>query len=53
MLYEVITGISIFQPDEGVDTGPIYLQRGGVPISPTDTTASLYFDKLYPLGVEA
>jgi methionyl-tRNA formyltransferase len=47
------SGISVFQPDEGVDTGPLYLQKGGVPISPIDTTASLYFDKLYPMGVEA
>lgn len=47
------SGISVFQPDEGVDTGPLYLQRGGVPIEPTDTMASLYFDKLYPMGVEA
>ena len=40
------------QPDEGVDTGPLYLQQGGVPIESTDTMASLYFDKLYPMGVE-
>lgn len=46
------SGISIFQPDEGVDTGPLYLQKTGVPIEPTDTMASLYFDKLYPMGVE-
>jgi methionyl-tRNA formyltransferase len=46
------SGISIFQPDEGVDTGPLFLQQGGVEISPTDTMASLYFDKLYPMGVE-
>lgn len=46
------SGISIFQPDEGVDTGPLYLRRGGVPIESTDTMASLYFDKLYPMGVE-
>jgi formyltetrahydrofolate dehydrogenase len=46
------SGISIFQPDEGVDTGPLYRQVGGVPIEPTDTMASLYFDKLYPMGVE-
>lgn len=52
MLGETESGISIFQPDEGVDTGPLYLQRGGVPIEPTDTMASLYFDKLYPMGVE-
>lgn len=47
------SGISVFQPDAGVDTGPLYLQRRGVPIAPSDTAASLYFDKLYPLGVEA
>ena len=47
------SGISVFQPDDGVDTGPLYSQRGGVPISPIDNTASLYFDKLYPIGVEA
>ena len=46
------SGISIFQPDDGVDTGPLYLKTGGVPIEPTDTMASLYFDKLYPMGVE-
>ncbi len=47
------SGISVFQPDEGVDTGPLYLQKAGVSIAPTDSMASLYFDKLYPLGVEA
>jgi methionyl-tRNA formyltransferase len=47
------TGVSVFQPDEGVDTGPLYLQRRGYSISNTDNTASLYFDTLYPLGVEA
>ncbi len=47
------TGVTVFRPDEGVDTGPIVVQRGGIEISSTDTTASLYFDKLYPLGVEA
>lgn len=46
------SGISVFQPDEGVDTGPLYLQKRGVPIEATDTMASLYFDKLYPMGVE-
>ena len=47
------TGVTVFRPDEGVDTGPIVVARGGVSISPEDTTASLYFKKLYPLGVEA
>ena len=46
-------GVTVFRPDEGVDTGPIVIQKGGVPIGPRDTSASLYFDQLYPLGVEA
>lgn len=50
---ETESGISIFQPDAGVDTGPLYLQRRGIPIAPTDTAASLYFDKLYGPGVDA
>ncbi len=47
------TGVTVFQPDAGVDTGPIVLQKGGVPIDDTDTAATLYFQKLYPLGVDA
>ncbi|MBM4430459.1 MAG: methionyl-tRNA formyltransferase, partial [Chloroflexi bacterium] len=46
------TGLTIFWPDEGIDTGPILLQKE-VEISPDDTVGSLYFDKLFPLGVEA
>jgi methionyl-tRNA formyltransferase len=46
-------GVTVFRPDAGVDTGPIAVQKGGVPIAPTDTAASLYFDKLYPLGLDA
>jgi len=47
------TGVTVFRPDAGVDTGPIVVQRGGVTIGPHDNAASLYFDKLYPLGLEA
>lgn len=47
------TGVTVFVPDAGVDTGPIVVQKGGVVIGDSDTAASLYFDKLYPLGVEA
>ena len=46
-------GVSVFRPDEGVDTGPIVIQKRGVEVLPSDNAASLYFDKLYPLGVEA
>jgi len=46
------TGITILWPDAGIDTGPILLQKE-VEISPSDTVGSLYYDKLFPLGVEA
>lgn len=49
---ETKTGLTIFWPDKGIDTGPILLQKE-VEIAPDDTTASLYFNKLFPLGVEA
>lgn len=47
------SGVTVFVPDEGVDTGPVVVQKGGVSIDDTDTTGSLFFKKLYPLGVEA
>jgi methionyl-tRNA formyltransferase len=49
---ETKTGITIFWPDRGVDTGPILLQKE-VEISPDDTVGTLYFEKLFPLGIEA
>lgn len=47
------SGVTVFRPDEGVDTGPIVVQKGGVAIEPHHTAASLYFEQLYALGVEA
>ncbi|MCH8102992.1 MAG: methionyl-tRNA formyltransferase, partial [Chloroflexi bacterium] len=49
---ETKTGLSIFWPDKGLDTGPILLQKE-VEIGPDDTLGSIYFDSLYPMGVEA
>jgi methionyl-tRNA formyltransferase len=46
------TGLSIFWPDAGIDTGPILLQKS-VDIGPDDTAGSLYFDRLFPMGVDA
>lgn len=46
------TGLTIFRPSEGLDEGPIILQRA-VPIGPDDTLGSVYFDRLFPLGVAA
>src|SRR5216684_2349568 len=46
------TGLSIFWPDNGLDTGAVLLQKK-TPISATDTLGSVYFDRLFPMGVEA
>ena len=46
------TGLSIFWPDAGIDTGPILLQRE-VDIGLHDTVGTLYFNHLFPLGIEA
>ncbi len=46
------TGLTIFWPDDGLDTGPILLQKK-VDIKPDDTLGTLYFNQLFPLGVDA
>ena len=46
------TGLSIFWPDGGIDTGLILLQKE-IEIGPDDTTGSLYFNHLFPMGVDA
>jgi len=46
------TGLSIFRPTDGLDEGPVILQRR-VKIEPDDTLGSLYFGKIFPLGVAA
>jgi len=52
ILGEKETGLSIFWPDNGLDTGDVLLQKT-TPISATDTLGTVYFDRLFPLGVEA
>src|SRR3984893_10955033 len=46
------TGLSIFWPDNGLDTGDILLQKM-TPIGDSDSLGSVYFDRLFPMGVEA
>ena len=45
-------GLSIFWPDNGLDTGAVLTTRK-TPIGPTDTLGTVYFDRLFPMGVEA
>jgi methionyl-tRNA formyltransferase len=49
---ETETGLSIFRPTDGLDEGPVILQKR-VSVGPDDTLGSVYFNHLFPLGVEA
>jgi methionyl-tRNA formyltransferase len=49
---EIETGLSIFWPDNGLDTGDVLLQKK-TPIGFEDSLGSVYFDRLFPMGVEA
>jgi methionyl-tRNA formyltransferase len=49
---ETKTGLSIFRPTDGLDEGPVILQKE-TPIGPDDTLGSVYFDRLFPMGVTA
>jgi methionyl-tRNA formyltransferase len=46
------TGISIFRPTDGLDEGPVILQKS-CPVGPDETLGELYFNKLFPMGVAA
>ena len=49
---ETETGLSIFWPDNGLDTGDVLLQKK-TPVGFEDSLGSVYFDRLFPMGVEA
>ncbi|MFT5659024.1 MAG: methionyl-tRNA formyltransferase [Gammaproteobacteria bacterium] len=46
------TGLTIFWPNEGLDEGPILLQKE-CEIGADETLGDIYFKKLYPMGVDA
>ena len=46
------TGLSIFRPTDGLDEGPLILQKE-TPIGADDTLGTVYFDRLFPMGVQA
>ncbi len=46
------TGLTIFRPTDGLDEGPVVLQKE-TPIGPDDTLGTVYFDRLFPMGVKA
>jgi methionyl-tRNA formyltransferase len=46
------TGLTIFRPNDGLDEGPVVLQKE-TEIGPDDTLGTVYFDRLFPMGVKA
>lgn len=49
---ETQTGLTIFRPTDGLDEGPVILQKT-CEIGPDETLGDVYFNKLFPLGVSA
>jgi methionyl-tRNA formyltransferase len=49
---EMRTGVTIFRPTDGLDEGPVILQRE-TPIGADDTLGSVYFNRLFPMGISA
>ncbi len=49
---EATGGVTLFRPDAGIDTGPIYVQRE-VEIGTDESAGSFYYKKIFDLGVEA
>ena len=49
---ETETGLTIFRPTDGLDEGAVVLQKQ-TPISADDTLGTIYFDRLFPMGVQA
>jgi len=46
------TGLTIFWPDDGLDEGPILMQKTCA-IGPDESLGDVYFGKLFPMGVDA
>jgi methionyl-tRNA formyltransferase len=46
------TGLTIFRPTDGLDEGAVILQKK-TPIGENDTLGNVYFERLFPMGVQA
>ncbi len=46
------TGLTIFRPTDGLDEGAVILQKR-TPVGDNDTLGSVYFERLFPMGVQA
>ena len=51
-LGEARTGLTIFRPTDGLDEGPVILQKA-CDIGPDESLGEVYFNKLFPMGVAA
>src|SRR6478609_2475561 len=47
---ELQTGLTIFRPTDGLDEGPVILQKS-CPIGAHATLGDIYFENLFPMGV--
>ena len=52
ILGDTQTGLSIYRPTDGLDEGPIVLQKT-IPIGPDDTLGKVYFERIFPMGIAA
>jgi methionyl-tRNA formyltransferase len=52
ILGDTRTGLTIFRPTDGLDEGPILLQKE-TPIGPDESVGKVYFERLLPMGVAA
>ena len=46
------SGVTVFRPTDEMDEGPVILQKA-VSIHPDDTAGTLYYERLFPAGVQA
>jgi methionyl-tRNA formyltransferase len=49
---ETVGGVTLFRPDDGIDEGPIYLQKE-IPIGSDETAGSFYYSAVFEPGVAA
>ncbi len=45
-------GVTLFRPDEGIDTGPIYVRRE-IRIGPDESAGSYYYGSVFDIAVDA
>jgi methionyl-tRNA formyltransferase len=46
------TGLTLFRPTDGLDEGAVILQKR-TPVGENDTLGNVYFERLFPMGVQA